>query len=117
MRAQLADRRDRPEPFHVHPVGQLHDQGPAVIERAAFVLLVLPELVTSVRHGMGQVGRRVPCLLQQRDIDLAPARHLGQLAPRRPFLEDVPAHDPDHSAMPLRADGGALCTAGMLAAR
>ena len=30
MLAEMADGRDRPEPFDLHPVGQLHDQGPAV---------------------------------------------------------------------------------------
>ena len=71
------------------------------------MLLVPPELVAPASNRLRQVRGRVSCLLQERDIRLPPPRHLDQHVPRRPFLEDVPAHDPDHSAMPLRAVGGA----------
>ena len=98
MLAQLADWRNRPEPFDLHPVGQLHHQGPTVIDGAAFEQVALPEFVASVSKRLRQIGGRVPRLLQERNIGLAPPRHLDQHAPRRPFLEDIPAHDPDHSA-------------------
>ena len=42
---------------------------------------------------------------------------LDQHVPRRPLLEDIPAHDLDHSALPLDAVGGALCMARMVVAR
>ena len=66
---------------------------------------------------MFQIGGRIPRLLQERHIRLALPRHLDQLAPRLPALGDIPAHDPDHSAMPRCAVAGAQYAPPELAER
>ena len=66
---------------------------------------------------MRRIGGRGPRFLQERDIGLAPASHLLKDVPGRLTLCDVPAHHPDHSAVPLRANGGALCIARVFVAR
>ena len=102
--ARFADRRNFPEPLDVHAVGQPHDQGPAAIERPAFMELASPELLDPVANRQSKIGRRGARRLQECDIDSALPHHRHQFAPRLPFPGDVPGCDCDHSARQLDAD-------------